>query len=164
MPERIVTISQTERKKVLKVREVVDAYREAHALLHQKSYYRGIHDDHTPLLYKLKSDVKSLGFENLEHAFKVIEYEDNLTFLKTIGFDSQIKYDEAKAKYVREGECNRCGICCRLIAPNCEHLLPDGSCAIQDNKPLGCQTYPTIDDYLKGNVPTECSYTFRKVE
>jgi len=50
------------RDKILVGRKAIDAYREAHRLLHQKPYYRGIHADHTPLLEKLVADLEGQGF------------------------------------------------------------------------------------------------------
>lgn len=43
-------------------RTAVDAYRTAHAQLHNKPYYRGVHDDHTPLLEQMLKGLSKQGF------------------------------------------------------------------------------------------------------
>ena len=65
-------------------------------------------------------------------------------------------------RYVRKGECLRCGWCCLNEDPPCLHLeqLPDGkyNCKIHKSKerPLRCKLYPS-------NPPIthlECGYYF----
>ena len=51
-------------------RIAVDTYREAHRLLHQKVYYRGVHDDHTPLLKVMVNALEELGFTSTEVDFE----------------------------------------------------------------------------------------------
>ena len=58
---------------IQKGRLAVDAYRSAHTLLHQKPYYRGIHDDHTPLLNTMLGAFKGQGFNSLKEFFDASE-------------------------------------------------------------------------------------------
>ena len=50
-------------------RRAVSDYRAAHAQLHAKSWYPQVHDDHTPLLEKLKDALKEQDFSSLEEFF-----------------------------------------------------------------------------------------------
>ena len=63
-------------------RRAVSTYRAAHAQLHTKTWYPQIHDDHTPLLERLKNDLKELGFSSLDEFFSASE-ELNM---KELGF------------------------------------------------------------------------------
>jgi len=44
----------------------------------------------------------------------------------------------------------------------CSHLklLDDGwiGCELHPNKPEGCRKFPTVEDFLRGRVPSCCSY------
>jgi len=56
-------------------------------------------------------------------------------------------YDIHAPRYVRAGECLRCGKCC--VAEECEHLTTvDGvaTCAIHDDpaRPLCCVLFPEV--------------------
>lgn len=73
------------REKVERGRRAVDAYRAAHAQLHTQSWYPQIHDDHTPLLERLKNDLKELGFASLDEFFVATE-ELNI---KELGFEDR---------------------------------------------------------------------------
>jgi len=55
--------------KILAGREAADAYREAHRKLHSKGWYKGISEDHTPLLNTMLAELKILGFDSLEEFF-----------------------------------------------------------------------------------------------
>jgi len=69
---------------ILKGRQAVDAYREAHRLLHEKPYYKGIHDDHTPLLGKMLAGLKKQKFNSLQEFFDASN-EQNLVDAKLVG-------------------------------------------------------------------------------
>jgi hypothetical protein len=73
-------------------RKAVSDYRTAHAQLHAQSYHPQIHDDHTPLLEKLKGDLKEPGFTTLDEFFTQSE-KLNITEL---GFEDKADF-EAKA-------------------------------------------------------------------
>ena len=49
---------QQSKDNILAGRNAVDAYREAHAKLHDKPWHRGIPEEHTPLLDNLLADLK----------------------------------------------------------------------------------------------------------
>jgi len=72
-----------------------------------------------------------------------------------------------------KGKCNICGRCCvcRIytipdqsedIPPVmgwCEHLDQDThKCKLQKNKPRGCKEFPTVDNFIRGEVPEGCGY------
>ena len=65
---------------VLAGRRAVDAYRAAHAGLHQKPYYRGVHEDHTPLLKVELTKLQGLGFTSLDEFF---DASDELNLIDT---------------------------------------------------------------------------------
>ena len=56
-------------EKILAGRIVVDTYRESHRQLHLQPWHKGIPDAHTPLLQKMKKDLKALGFETIDSLF-----------------------------------------------------------------------------------------------
>jgi len=58
-----------EKNKVVQGREAVDAYRVAHTALHSHGWYKGISEDHTPLLNTLLSSLKVSGFNSLDEYF-----------------------------------------------------------------------------------------------
>lgn len=60
---------QHSKENILAGRKAVDAYREAHAKLHNKPWHRGIPEEHTPLLDKLRANLKGLGFDSLDGFF-----------------------------------------------------------------------------------------------
>lgn len=80
-----------------------------------------------------------------------------------------------KKKYVeeqknnRQGECKRCGICCKLLV-NCPMLIQDADnnflCKIHNRKPSNCDLFPIDEKDIKDrdtilpDVP--CGYTFFK--
>lgn len=58
------------KSKILAGRKAVDAYREAHRQLHLGGWYKGISEDHTPLLEKLIADWVKIGITSTESEFK----------------------------------------------------------------------------------------------
>ena len=58
-----------EKDKVLAGRLAVKAYRTAHIKLYDKGWYKGISEDHTPLLEKMKGELKLRGFNSLKEFF-----------------------------------------------------------------------------------------------
>lgn len=59
-----------DKHKIISAREAVDAYREAHRQLHAGGWYKGISEDHTPLLIKLVDALEKLGFTSTETDFE----------------------------------------------------------------------------------------------
>jgi len=55
---------------ILKGRVAVDAYREAHSLLHSKVWSKGVPEAHTPLLNTMIKGLKEEGFNNLREFFE----------------------------------------------------------------------------------------------
>lgn len=64
-----------DKEKILAGRKAVDAYREAHAALHKRLYYRGVHADHTPLLKAMVKALEGLGFSSAETDFEARKTE-----------------------------------------------------------------------------------------
>lgn len=65
------------KKQILAGRKAVDAYRVAHIALHRKPYYRGVHDDHTPLLNIMLGAFKGQNFNSIQEFFNASdELED----------------------------------------------------------------------------------------
>jgi len=62
-----------------------------------------------------------------------------------------------KLRYIRKGECSRCGQCC--IVEKCEHLAWSDNiarCKIYKNRFLRCRLFPEMPP-----IPFEdCSYYF----
>lgn len=56
--------------KVLAGRLAVEAYRTAHAHLYDKGWYKGISEDHTPLLEKLVADLEKIGITSTKPDFE----------------------------------------------------------------------------------------------
>jgi len=50
-------------------RILVDAYRETHSKLYVDGWYKGISEDHTPLLNELLDKLSTLGFSSLTEFF-----------------------------------------------------------------------------------------------
>ena len=76
-------------------RRAVDNYRAAHARLHAGDQYPQIHDDHTPLLEKLVSDLKEQDFNSLTEFFGTSEEQH----IKELGFKDRTDF-EANAKEI----------------------------------------------------------------
>jgi len=65
----------------------------------------------------------------------------------------------------RQGECNRCGACCKLPYP-CPFLRFDddglSSCAVYHVRPPSCRKYPrTADENL---TPEQCGFSFASTQ
>ena len=60
----------TSKTKILAGRKAVDAYRESHRLLHANGWYKGVSEDHTPLLEKLVADLERIGVTSDELEFE----------------------------------------------------------------------------------------------
>jgi len=76
---------------ILKGRAAIDNYRAAHTKLHSHGWYKGISEDHTPLLEKLKSDLKEVGFNSIE---KFEKGTKTLPLINPIKFSSVNTYPE----------------------------------------------------------------------
>ena len=95
-----MTISDAERLKVEAGRSAVDVYRDAHAQLHEKSYYRAIHADHTPLLEQLIDGLDKVGFTSTESDFISKKTEilanffdtSDLENIKELGFENKADF------------------------------------------------------------------------
>ena len=57
---------------VTRGRDAVNAYRYAHTMLYQKGWYRGISEDHTPLLAAMVSVLEKEGYTTL---YLTLEYK-----------------------------------------------------------------------------------------
>ena len=57
------------RNMILQGRVAVDGYREAHKQLHSGGWYKGISEDHTPLLGVMLESLRRVGFNSLEEYF-----------------------------------------------------------------------------------------------
>ena len=67
-----ITISQDEIEKITQLRLAVDAYREAHRLIHSVHWHKGVPEEHTPPLIELKKALVELGYDEktvLQDAF-----------------------------------------------------------------------------------------------
>jgi len=60
-------------QKILVGRNAVEAYRTAHAKLYEKGWYKGIPEEHTPLLNTMLNTFKGLGFNSLQEFFDASE-------------------------------------------------------------------------------------------
>jgi len=89
MPE---TIEPANKQAILSGRDAVDAYREAHRLLHEQVKDRTVHDRHTPLLNKMVGDLKAQSFKDMGDFFA----QSRLVNLNELGFIDQADF-EAKA-------------------------------------------------------------------
>ena len=57
------------KQKIIEGRKVVDVYRKAHQLLHSKGWYKGISEDHIPLINEMLSKLIKLNFSSLDDFF-----------------------------------------------------------------------------------------------
>lgn len=55
--------------KIRKGRKAVEAYRASHSKLYTGGWYKGISEDHTPLLDILKEQLGKQGFNSLQEFF-----------------------------------------------------------------------------------------------
>ena len=65
------------------------------------------------------------------------------------------------ARYIRQGECKRCGFCCLGGDKNepCEHLVWESKiavCTIYGNHPPACKSFPDAPPILT----SKCGYYF----
>jgi Fe-S-cluster containining protein len=78
---------------------------------------------------------------------------------------SLLKQDPAPLLARREGECNRCGACCKILF-RCPFLGTDAegqhTCRIYDERFAQCRLYPLRASDLR-ELEGECSYTFAPV-
>ena len=86
-------IELIEKEKILAGRKAVDAYREAHRLLHSQSWHKGIPEAHTPLLEQMLKDLSKQGFYSLDEFFRA-----NYTLNK----------ETFETCYQWKGECDGC--------------------------------------------------------
>ena len=86
-----ITISQDEIEKVTQLRLVVDAYREAHRLIHSVHWHKGVPEEHTPPLIELKKALVELGYDEktvLQDAFA----DSELLNIKELGFTDKADF------------------------------------------------------------------------
>ena len=91
------------KEQILKGRKAVDAYRLAHAQLHSKGWYKGISEEHTPLLEEMVNQLSKQGFNSVDEFFGASD-ELNLQELE-LDADFQAKFCEANKdakKYIDE--------------------------------------------------------------
>jgi len=93
MPE--ISISQAERDKVLRVRKAVDAYREAHSLIHSVPWHKGVPEEHTAPLLQLKKALVELGYKE-EAALNDAFTDSDLLNIQELGFTDRDDF-EARA-------------------------------------------------------------------
>ena len=78
-----------------------------------------------------------------------------------------LKQDPAPLLAKRQGDCNRCGACCKILF-KCPFLIEDTSqpgqvlysCSIYGKYPNQCQLYPLVPKDLE-EIEEPCGYTFR---
>ncbi|MBI4575743.1 MAG: hypothetical protein HY722_05715 [Planctomycetes bacterium] len=63
-----------------------------------------------------------------------------------------------RMKAMREGDCHRCGYCCRIFF-QCPHLDGENHCTIYDRRYLQCRTFP-IDHRDLSELAGICGYQF----
>ena len=66
----------------------------------------------------------------------------------------------------RQGDCNRCGLCCQLVF-KCQHLRYENglaSCGRYHNRPPNCSNFPInqadLDDVRRIAPHASCSFSF----
>ena len=87
-------------------RKAIDAYRKAHAKLHEKGWQKGLSEDHTPLLEKMVSDLEAAGVVSSETDFKAKKTKVLSDFweasdeqnVKELGFTGKKDFDEKATK------------------------------------------------------------------
>jgi len=136
------------KKQILAGRKAVDAYRTAHAALHKKPYYRGIHADHTPLLNIMLKALEGLGFNSQAEFFDANE---------------ELCYQEVQRCYQMSGACDGCkGRDFACLSRQCfldnSELLPSGNRAY-------IWRWKDFYDWrnFEGHSPDGCAYKFEKV-
>lgn len=91
-------MNQVMHLKILDGRKAVDAYREAHCRLHSEPWYRGIPEEHTPLLNKLLVELEIKGFNSLQE-FWDASAELNI---QELGFESRDDFELRATQFDRE--------------------------------------------------------------
>lgn len=76
--------SELKKKRVLDGREAVDAYRTAHIKLYNKSWHKGIPEEHIPLLEVMLRKLSIQGFNSIQEFFGA----STLLNVKELGFAS----------------------------------------------------------------------------
>lgn len=94
------------------------------------------------------TDVK--GAENA----RLVEKENKEEYV----ISAKDKDGKIKPRYIRKGQCNRCGWCCEYHG--CPHLQYDGGgkavCPIYKNRPKRCRVFPEAPPILHEG----CGYYF----
>lgn len=132
----------TEKNRILNGRNAIDQYRLAHIKIHSTPRRRSVPQEHTPHFDALKGTLSALGYESL-HAF--------------FSANDALVEGELNKMYIREGECNDCGECCK----RCEHYI-NSVCDIYDTRPDFCKSFPTVRQLLPENL--KCSYYLSRTE
>ncbi len=92
-----MTTNANSKEKIEAGRGAVDNYRTAHTWLHAGGWYPEIHDDHTRLLGKLKSELTGQGFTSLAEFFN----QSELVNITELGFADRVNFE------MRGTEANR---------------------------------------------------------
>ena len=99
-----------DKEKILAGRKAVDAYRQAHKRLYASGWYKGISEDHTPLLEKLVASLEKLGFTSTEIDFEPKKTEilakfwkdSDLLNIKELGFVDRADFEKRATDTDRE--------------------------------------------------------------
>ena len=70
--------------------------------------------------------------------------------------------DRAVIARARQGQCNRCGACCKILF-RCPFLVEDEgafTCSVYDHRPPSCRLFPMVPTDL-GEVE-QCAITFER--
>jgi hypothetical protein len=70
--------------------------------------------------------------------------------------------DRAGIAGAREGECNRCGACCKILF-TCPFLVEDKgvfTCSVYDHRPPSCRLFPMVPADLR--EVDRCAFSFEK--
>jgi hypothetical protein len=70
--------------------------------------------------------------------------------------------DRAGIAGARQGECNRCGACCKILF-KCPFLVEDKgsfSCSVYDHRPPSCRLFPMVPADLR--EVDRCAFSFEK--
>ncbi|MGC8578837.1 MAG: YkgJ family cysteine cluster protein [bacterium] len=63
---------------------------------------------------------------------------------------------------MRTGECDRCGVCCKIVF-NCPFLSEKGghtTCLIYKYRPIQCRAFP-LNEHDLMDIEYKCSYRFK---
>jgi len=77
-----MVLSVIDKDRIIAGRSAVDAYRSAHSKLHANGWYKGISEDHTPLLEKMIADLEKIGVTSAELDFEFKKTEVLTKFFK----------------------------------------------------------------------------------